>query len=524
MFIKRVLPLISFTLLLATYSCKKEPTQWSTNWAAPIAHGHLTINDAIPVEYTETNEGGYLSLVIDETLFEFSVDTLIDIPDNSADAKTTIDVPSFEVTPSFFTLNVFEQAYDVGDIELKRIIIESGEALSTAQSEWPGRANIFVNFPQITRAGETLQHLFEMEAGASGAPSEQSVVIDLTHYDMDLTGIDGDLVNTVEANLITSSGEETESYIVTDQDSVYLSFSFSEVIPRYAKGYFGHYYFSDTTGFSLAPMKKIIGGSIDIDSIDLNISIRNGFNLIAQSKITRIAGFNTRTDNLVDLGFPGLNTTLNIDPASGGLYDYVPSEYPLSINNTNSNMVDFVENLSDSLVIGYELEINPFGNISGGSDELFPDSKIEIHASGEFPLSFGANDLTVADTLTVEGFESSTVSPENALVELEYTNGFPIGAETEFFLYDAAGTLLDSISGNMPVVAGSYNTVSFETTPQSGKILFELSEANIQNLEATKSMVLIVSFNTDGDEPIKITPDTYFDFNLRTNLQIRISI
>jgi hypothetical protein len=111
-------------------------------------------------------------------------------------------------------------------------------------------------------------------------------------------------------------------------------------------------------------MKNITGGSINVDSINLVLTVKNGFNLIAQSTITSVKGMNSKTSSMVDLTFPMIQTSMNINPASGGLYDYVPSEYPIAINSSNSNLAPFIENMSDSIILGYELEINPFGNVT----------------------------------------------------------------------------------------------------------------------------------------------------------------
>ena len=150
--------------------------------------------------------------------------------------------------------------------------------------------------------------------------------IDMSDLDMDLTGISGLEVNQVPAHFLVESNESSESFTVEPTDSVTISVSFVDLVPKYARGYFGSHTFSDTLGFGLAPMKKIIGGTVDVDSIDLTLTVKNGFNLIAQSTISKLTGINTRTAGVVNLSFPNLGESININPASGGLWTMTPSQ------------------------------------------------------------------------------------------------------------------------------------------------------------------------------------------------------
>ncbi|NOQ74012.1 MAG: hypothetical protein GQ574_18545 [Crocinitomix sp.] len=504
-------------------SCKKEATTWSTNWAAPIAHGHLTINDMVEEDHVETNSEGYLSLVIHEPVFEFSLDTLIQLPDTTVVEKTAIGIPSLDISPAYIQPTMYNQVLNLGTIELKEVIIGSGFIETRLTSVWPGRAQVALIIPEAIGPLGSFGSVHFFEAGHI-TETESSELTDMTDFNMNLTGDDGLSVNTIGITAIVQSNEETETYTITSSDTNTIGFSFIDMVPKYARGYFGQYTFSDTTTVSLSQLNRIVAGSIDIDSIDMKITVKNGFNLVAQSKISLFEGTNTRTGTTVDLDFPAKNTTMNIDPASGGLYDYVPSEYPLEINNVNSNITDFIENLPNSAKVGYKMDINPFGNISAGNDEFFPNSKMELFLDGEFPLSFGANELTIVDTFDIDWVDTGEITPEEAEVILDYSNGFPIGAIATFYLLDASNNVLDSIVGNSGILSGSFDAGTYETVPKDGSISFPITAATFENLEKMKRLKLYVSFSTDGTENIKISPETFFDFNLRSNLQISVSL
>lgn len=517
---------IFFLIFIGTvgfFSCKKEKTRWDSDWAAPIAHGHLTINDMIPIKYTETNADGYLSLVIHEPVFGFSLDTLIKLPDTTIVQKTAIGLPTVDVGPGFELPDSYNQGYELGDIQLKRVIVKSGKAITAVESSWPGKTKVTFTFPHVNGPEGVFQRIYYLDAGSVTSPAVANDLIDMAMYDMDLRGVDGNSYNTIGINVLVESNEAVDNFTVTNTDSIAFSFSFKDMVPLYAKGYFGQYYFADTTALALPPMKKIVAGAIDLDSISLTLTVKNGFNIIGRAKISQITGVNSRTGNAVDLDFAEKNTTLNIDPADGGLYDYVPSEYPIQLNNVNCNIIDFIENLSDSIQVGYALEINPFGNVTAGSDEFFPNSKMELFVDGEFPLHFGANDLTIQDTLEINWIDTQSLTPQEANVLLEYTNGFPLGANAKFYLLDETNAVIDSISVNSTIQAGVYAD-PYTTTPTNGQLQFSLSSSQFANLENTKKMILSVSFNSYGDDKVKISPDSFFDFKIRTNLKISVSV
>ncbi|MEO9533296.1 MAG: hypothetical protein ABJG68_10185 [Crocinitomicaceae bacterium] len=511
-------------ICLAITACKKEPTQWSTDWSAPLIHGQLTLDDFVPQENLTTNSDNYLSIIYSDVVYSFSIDTLIDLPDTTINQKTAINLSSVTVNPAFTYGDVYDQAYNLDEIELKRVIVKEGEIEMEIFNTWPGKTKITFNFPKILDAGVPFLREFYMDPGTLTNPSLATAIVDMKGFDMDLTGVSGNLINTISGDIVVGSNETVNSFDVTNQDSISYNITFRDLVPDYVKGYFGSYNLTDTVGISLPFMDKVLGGTIDIDSLKLNLKVLNGFNLIAQSKITLVKGINTKTNNSVDLNFPDLNNSLNINPASGGMYDYVPSEYPLSINNSNSNVTDFIENLSDSIQLGYELLINPFGNTTGGADEVFPGSTLDLYLDAEFPLSFAADALTLTDTFAFSYTDNSSFSGESATITLDYTNGFPLSASTQLFLLDENDNVINTVQGDSDLLNGIYNAIDYSTTPTSGLVTFTLDAETLQNLGAVKNMAFIVSLSSDNAANVKVQASSLIDFNLRSNLQINLSL
>lgn len=515
--------LIYLLFILTLIACKKEPTSWQTDWSAPVAHGHLTLEDIIPAEYLTTNSDNYISIVYNKPVYTFTIDTLVKLPDTTIIKKSAVGVASLNVTPGFTYSDSYNQEYQLDQIELKKVRVQSGSLQVQIKCPWQGASLITFTFPKVTKAGIPFERVYTLPAASLSNPATTSELIDLSGYLMDLTGAGGTLINMFSAEFIMGSNEATNSFTITDTDSIEYEISFISLKPDYAKGYFGQYHITDTTGVKLDFMKNITAGTIDIDSVDMTLVVRNGFNLVAQTKITKVKGINTRTGAMIDLSFPMINTSMNINPATGGMYDFVPSEFPISIHNNNSNIAAFAENLNDSIALSYEIDINPYGNVTAGSDEIFPGSALELFLSAEFPLQFGANNLTLNDTFQLDYDQPEDMYPEDATLSLLYSNGFPIGAGAIITLKDAAMNTLGTISGSSDIQQGQYNSTTWLTSPSSGEIIFNLTASDLDLLDQADFLLLEIIFNTDDAQPVKINSSAYFDFKLHTNLGLHLS-
>lgn len=515
-----VIPL--FLLLL--FSCKKEPTTWQTDWSAPVAHGHLTLGDLVPEENITTNSDNYISLVYHGSLYTFTLDTLVDLPDTTIYKKSAVGVSSLNVGPGFSYTDSYDQLYDLDQIELKKVRVKSGSIAVEIHCPWQGASVVTFNFPKITDNGVPFVRTYYMPAASQTSPAVSIETIDIAHYFIDLTGISGNLINMLSAEFTMGSNEATATYTITDTDSIEYEIRFQNLVPDYAKGYFGQYQFIDTAGLSLDFMKNITAGQLNLDSINLTLTVKNGFNLIAQAKITHLKGYNSKNGSIYNLSFPELNNSMNINPASGGIYDFVPSEYPITINNSNSTIIPFIENMNDSVSLGYELNINPFGNVTAGSDEVFPGSAFELFLDAEFPVKFGANGMTVVDTFKVNYNDPDGVYPENGEFILSYSNGFPLGGQAVFYLLDEYDEILDSIQSSGEIFSGTYQSSTSLTTPYSGQLTYSVSRNQIMNLDKCNRLILQVVFSTDQAQNVKVSADAYFDFVLNSNLKLNIKL
>jgi hypothetical protein len=505
-------------------SCKKENTTWQTDWNIPLVHGKLTLDNLKTGNAFENTEN-FASVLFDDTLFSFKIDTLIKLPDTTLIQDAVISFPSLTLGPGNLIQNQnIDQLYDLGQIELSRVVVLEGTSVITISSPWPGKSRVVFEFPKTKDGnGVMFQKEYHLPAGTINNPSVYVDVIDMKNFDFDLTGSTGALYNNILANMYIYSDEETNTITITNQDTVRVTMEFKDMTAKYAKGYFGQYTISDTVSTDISQLKKIISGSITLDSLNINLSIRNGFKLTTQALLSQIKGLNSSNLSSVDLSFPQLNSTLNINPATGGYYSHINSIFNMPINSFNSNILQFIENLPDVIDVGFTIKINPYGNLNVGDDEFFEDSSLDLVMEGDFPLHFAMDKLTLVDTLDFSYDAPKKNGPSTALITLKYKNRFPFEAVANLMLLDANHNLLKKIDSESYIKSGTYNTSNNTTSLTEGEMLFTIDEPTMTYLNEAKFIALEIALSTDQQAMIKVNIDDYFDFNLFSDLNIKIN-
>ncbi len=509
--------------LLLCLGCKKENTTWETNWKAPLIKGKITIADVLPDHHFE-NTDDYVSLSYNDTVYSFRIDTLIKLPDTTLVHKTAIQFPQWTLSPgSVFPTFDINQDYDLGDISLKRVIVKEGKGKFTLLSSWPGKTKAEFVFPKLLDTdGQVFVREYHLEPGTIDNPYILVDSFEMTNFDFDLTGENGDLYNNVTAHLTMSSEEETDNFTVTSQDTVELEVTFYDMTAKYALGYFGEHELSDTTIISIPEMEKL-EGIINLDSINLKLNIQNGFDIAAQTKITSLHGTNTNTNQVVPLNFLQFNQFINLNPATGGLWDNAPSDYHINIDNTNSNILPFIENLPGELNFGYLVHVNPFGNVGGGTDQYFPNSKINLLLDGELPLNVRMENFSLSDTFKVSANDIAENLIKGEII-INYINSFPLSARVFINFLDANENIIDSVEGNSLIMNGNYDNTTEKTTAHEGQVSFSLDETNINHLTDAGLMEIKVTFNSYDNQFVKINMTDSIDFKVISNLDLNLSV
>ena len=485
-------------------SCHKKPASWDTQILAPVVNANLSINNIITSSYIKNNAAdSSVSLVYTDSLYALNLDTLLNIPDTVLVYDTSTPITyTFNPGDVMFSAGPTTTTYPLGSVQLVEGILQSGYLVYTLANPLGQPVDYFYELNNITtnNGAETLEIIKEVNANTTVKDS-----ISLSGYTINFRGPNNNGYNDITSSIRVNLDSNASSLTVTGGDKlVDAHITFKRVIPYYAKGYFG------TTTKTFGPenvkfpvFSKIVAGSLNLQNVNVNLTINNGFGVDASlvlSKLTSNRGIDTipLTDNAVVGSTIHINRatpTNNVAPAS----PVNPSVSNFSITPSNSNILQWLDNMPTS--IGYKLQVitDPLGNVSGFNDFAYYGYGINANINVTIPLSLIANNLTLADTLAVNfaGSGTTTQHVKSGKLTLYASNGFPFSAGLQLYLLNKNNMVYDSLFIPAQTIAsGIVNAITgIVTSPQSSVLTISLDEAHTQELLNTKNMIMYARFN-----------------------------
>jgi hypothetical protein len=193
-------------------------------------------------------------------------------------------------------------------------------------------------------------------------------------------------------------------------------------------------------------------------------------------------------------------------------------------------MTAFIENLGHTYELGYEVRMNPLGNITGSYNEVFPNSRLKLSLSSQFPLSVGLNGLTIEDTLSLNlssKIIQDLITAEEVSLHISAVNAFPISGKLHLFFLDELGLVIHEIT-NVNEIGSSLegmidpleNLLKNETSVE-----IILNSAIIDDLYRINQVILKAEFNTaDGSTPQAIPSNAFLGFSSYFKVKTRNTI
>jgi hypothetical protein len=492
----RILIIVAVTFL--ALACKKKATVWDTDWNLPLINDTLFVDDFVNDSTIQEDPGGYYVLGMDRTLFEFGINDFVGIPDTTIQEQFTLAVPSITIAPGFSFVNSTEEhELLLNDIQLKKILLKKGNIEMTVKNPIETKAIFTVQLPGVEKDGVPFSYTFTAPAATNTSLGITSQLISLEGYEIDLSGIAGIGYNTLQSNITVTSDPLGPSVTMTSSDVTIVDATFKDVQLDYAQGYF-KYSFSDSIQRYFKELDIYNSGILDLPSTSVSFEVENGMKVGAEGLLTFLNGTNSAGD-LIGLFNSQVGSSFNIDPATGSWGTLTPSLKMLNFNTTNSNIADFIENLPSSFNLGYSIDLNPWGNISSGWDEVFPNSRLKLGLKVDMPLMVGMNDLALRDTFALsleQDFSSTHVESGRFILDLD--NAFPIGGEVQLMLLDENDQTLEVVSGSTLANAGQFGQYDALTDlfHANSTVYFELNESAVSKLNQLEKVIVHVKMNT----------------------------
>lgn len=485
---------------------------------APLVKSTLTINNMITDSLLQKNPDNSLVLVYKYSLSSFTMDSLFDMPDttihNIYSAPFTYSVvPGGQIIPAVSNAIYFP----MGDAQLTRVDLRSGKMLLSIQSQIKGLVDFTYIMPKVTDAyGNAFDTTVIISAATATADGTYSGVFDLSGYRIDLSGSSGIEFNTMVTSYsaVLSPGNPG-TVVIAAGAKVDISNTFVDIVPQYAKGYFGQTVSNvgpDTAQFSM--FSHIIAGTLDLEDIDISLNIQNSIGADARLIINNLTSINSVKGNSVALSNSFVGSPMNINRSLDNNGIVTSATYSVALTPANSNIKQFIENLPDRLSYQLDLEINPLGNVSGGNDFVYYGKLMKTEMNMNIPLSLVANNLTIADTVDFN-MSASTDNVNSGTLNLHVENGFPFTAEVQMYLLDADHLVVDSLisapnSILAPPLDGNYICAGKKLSILS----FPVDAEKMALLRATDKLHLKMNFNTTG-QPSYVKIYSFYEMNVK---------
>jgi hypothetical protein len=529
-------------LALAAISCRKEKTWWDADFVAPIASSSMNLSNLFPDTIITSNPDSSLSIAFDTDLFNFSVDSVLKLPDTSIVNKFSPIIfpfgyytysPGNLIPMSSDPLNGDEVDFSVPNgVLLKRALVKSGKIKIEARSSLRQPTVFKCTVPSAELNGSPLVLSLSMPAGTQSNLSYHDTIIDISNYDIDFGGKTGNKSNTavqkLELIIPITSIADTIKY----KDSINTTITFIDLIPQYGMGYFGTQTISagpDTSVFDV--FGKIKGGTLNLNNATFKLNVINEFGVDMKAKINSVKSISSLTGNTITLTGSPITNTFNLNRATwmGSLNSPIinPGVKTLTLNGQNSNIVQFISNMPDKISYSLTGQLNPLGNISGSNDFAFYGTSLKATLNVDIPLNFSASNIILRDTVDVD-FSAIPPSTDNinyGNLLLNATNSYPFSMNVQGYLLDENNMVIDSLFNSM------YNTIDAAILDVNNKVVASkastlkvpLNYEKFQLLKRAKRIHFLSKFNT-ANQPATIKFYNYYKLDLSLTADVNYSI
>lgn len=512
-------------------SCKKE-TSWDIDGAIPIARSHLDLNNFFADTIFQADPTGLLHLSFNKDIINYTMDSLVKLPDTTLNFGYVIPAGSIGVNPNdVLYASTQETKIDVSNgVELVDAIVRKG----LIKAEFTNSASQPINFTYQILSANLWGNIFTInETVAGGSPSNPTKLVKyypIDNYEIKMTGLNGNKVNTLAQQYSITVAPSAQAANLYAGEGLTVKVSYNDVIPEYVEGYFGQQSLSfgpDSTYLGI--LKNLQVGNLMLQQANIDFNIINEFGVEFNSDIQSVTSINDVNNTTVALNAGNMLNAINVDRAgktnvpSNPVFPYYKQ---ISLSSTNSNLLPFIENLPDYLGYSVKAQINPLGNVSGSHDFAYYGHGLRVVADIDVPLTLSANYFKLISYSKIDLTKIQQLDNVNsAELILQATNNYAFGATIQGYMIDEQGNTIDSlfVPGNNllqgAVVDGSNNVLQSTYS----KITSKLDNDALKHLKQSKQLKIVSYFYLPNQPtPIKINDGNFLDLVLSMNLNYHV--
>ncbi|MEY4109826.1 MAG: hypothetical protein RLZZ46_180 [Bacteroidota bacterium] len=516
--------LLPFILALLLASCRRlEPTSWDTDWTGPLFKTSIGIRNILGDSLVSVGPDGNLSIFYQRNFNAIPNEILADIPDTALVNFYALPFGSLSLAPGDPLISqVTEIKFGIPTAELQNVWVKSGRVRVVIDNQVQKAVRLTYKIPSARNNGNPLVIDVLLPGAQGGNPGIYRDSIDLAGYRFDLRGIGLNKVNTIYTDVSAQIDPNSQGNVsVSSQDSIIIKVFIEDIIPEYARGYFGQPSIQSAVKDEATSLfDPVVSGYFRLDSAAIRMKVKNYIGADGTIAISNITSINSETGVAIDLGGQVAGRTFNIQRA--GDFPLTPTEYSFDVSTNTSAINQFIENMPDVIRSGYSLKVNPLGNMSAGNDFVYFDRALDARLEVEVPLKFELNYLTIADTLETDSVNLPQLSAYNGgKIKLLVSNGFPVEAVLSLYFMNDNGTL-EPIFNSFNIGAASLASNGKVNMPWSSVIPADLSADLAKRILKNNKILALARFHTPGK--VQLYDDYRLDIQLVAEAGFTISV
>lgn len=352
------------------------------------------------------------------------------------------DMTVQEATAVFPDQNIVDENQETeygieGGAKLTNVRVREGQLKLNIFSTLPQESIITYTLPSATLAGvANIIFVQTLPPAPPGGVSQVELTKDLAGYNINLQGSTGTKFNTFVNHLTVHLDSTGDPITLSANDSVYIDYGLTGIVPEYVEGYLGQQIINVGPDTSTMPIFGMIkGGTVGIEDVSVGLDIENSLGAEGRINVYELKSIRTQTHQTVDLNAPTfMNQPLFVPRATDN--PLTPSHTTVTLNPSNSNIKDWLQNLPDKISYKMDVFMNPYGNTANYNDFAYTDARVALNMQLQMPLSLVANGLVIQDTIDFNALGNKAEGIREATLYLFTNNGFPLSASVQIQLLD----------------------------------------------------------------------------------------
>ena len=391
--------------------------------------------------------------------------------------------------------------------QIHNLELLTGKIIYNISSSIDSDLSFGLTLPSATIDGEIFESVQIVSSGNNSTYGE----IDISDVIIDLTSDFTQPYNKIPIHFEVFIDSGNELITLTNEDYAEVNFSFSDLLIKYADGYFGDYEIDlggDIVDIDLQIFEDFDSGLI-LDDPQFIIRVFNSVGVGASIN----AGLNAFSPNLDNAIF-SFNEIIESPSTIGGI---IEQSWVYDKNNST------IENIIalPPQQIEYFGSANLNGSNSGNLNFITSDSKMTLGVEVDFPMSLNIANISLKDTIVINEIENVN-NIESLSLFMNIDNGFPLDTKLDILLRDSVSNVTFDTLEIANFSSGITDDNGYLIESYFSKNQFNLNNNQIENLSKSNQLVLDVTLNTEDNKSIKLYSD--YEFLVSIGMLINLNL